>query len=285
KEGAIVRPAVNIPSPGGATGGNPTGVVFSGSATDFKLSNGQPARFIFVGVDGILSGWNGAAGNNALLIKNNSATSAYTGLTLASNGGANYLYAADFRGGKIAVWDNAFTPVSMPFKDPNLPSGYSPFNIQIVGSWLYVLYAKVGPDGEDQAGAGNGYVSIFTTAGVFVKRFASRGTLNSPWGIAATPAGFFDDMDGDKDDGKSKTIIPESVLLVGNLGDGRINVYSEGGDFIGQLKSHGRTIVIEGLWALSFPPATATTIDPNRLYFTAGPDDEKHGLFGYIIKD
>src|SRR6185369_11150632 len=104
KEGAIVRPAVNIPSPGGATGGNPTGVVFSGSATDFKLSNGQPARFIFVGVDGILSGWNGAAGNNALLIKNNSATSAYTGLTLAANGGANYLYAANFRAGRIDVW-------------------------------------------------------------------------------------------------------------------------------------------------------------------------------------
>jgi uncharacterized protein (TIGR03118 family) len=285
KEGAIVRPAVNIPSPGGPTGGNPTGVVFSGSATDFKLSNGQPARFIFVGVDGILSGWNGAAGNNALLVKNNSATSAYTGLTLASNAGANYLYAADFRAGKIAVWDNTFAPVSMSFKDPHLPSGYSPFNIQIVGSWLYVLYAKVGPDGEDQAGAGNGYVSIFTTAGAFVKRFTSRGTLNSPWGIAATPAGFFDDMDGDKDDGKSKASIPESVLLVGNLGDGRINVYSEGGDFIGQLKSHGRTIVIDGLWALSFPPVTATTIDPNRLYFTAGPDDETHGLFGYIIKN
>jgi uncharacterized protein (TIGR03118 family) len=283
KEGATVRAAVNIPSPGGATGGNPTGVVFSGSATDFMLSNGQPARFIFVGVDGILSAWSGAAGNNALLIKNNSATSAYTGLTLAANGGANYLYAADFRAGKIAVWDKTFAPVSMPFKDPHLPSGYSPFNIQVVGSWLYVMYAKVGADGEDQPGYGNGYVSIFTTAGAFVKRFASRGTLNAPWGIAATPAGFFDDMDDDKNKGKGN--IPETVLLVGNFGDGRINVYSEDGDFIGQLKAHGRTVVIDGLWALSFPPVTATTIDPNRLYFTAGPDDETHGLFGYIIKD
>jgi len=289
KEGVTVRPPVNIPSPGGATGGNPTGVVFSGSATDFILSNGQPARFIFVGVDGILSAWNGAAGNNALLVKNNSATSAYTGLTLAANGGANYLYAANFRTGKINVWDKTFAPVAMAFTDPGIPSGYSPFNIQVVGSWLYVLYAKVAPDGTDQPGPGNGYVSIFTTAGSFVKRFASRGVLNAPWGIAMTPTGFFDDLDDDNN-GKSGNShsgggIDESVLLVGNFGDGRINVYTQDGQFLGQLKSHGRTIEIEGLWALTFPPVTATTIDPNRLYFTAGPKDETDGIFGYIIKD
>ncbi len=85
--GGEVRPPVAIPSPGGPTGGNPTGIVFSGSATDFLLSNGQPARFIFVGVDGILSAWNGAAGNTALLIQDNSATSVYTGLAIAASGG------------------------------------------------------------------------------------------------------------------------------------------------------------------------------------------------------
>lgn len=290
KEGATVRPPVNIPSPGGPTGGNPTGVVFSGSASDFMLSNGQPARFIFVGVDGILSAWNGGAGSNAFLIKNNSATSAYTGLTLAANGGANYLYAANFRTRKIDVWDKTFTPVAMTFKDPTLPSGYSPFNIQVVGSWLYVLYAKVASNGEEQAGAGNGYVSIFTTAGNFVKRFASKGSLNAPWGIAMTPAGFFEDMDADdSSSGKSghghSDDFDEPLLLVGNFGDGRINVYTQDGQFLGQLKSHGRTVVIDGLWALSFPPATATTIDPHRLYFAAGPNDEKDGLFGYIIKN
>jgi uncharacterized protein (TIGR03118 family) len=241
-------------------------------------------------VDGILSAWNGGAGNNAFLVKNNSATSAYTGLTLAANGGANYLYAANFRAKKIDVWDKTFAPVAMTFKDPGIPSGYSPFNIQVVGSWLYVLYAKVGPDGKDQPGAGNGYVSIFTTAGNFVKRFASKGYLNAPWGIAMTPTGFFEDLDGDDSkSGKSghgnSDDFDEPLLLVGNFGDGRINVYTQDGQFLGQLKSHGRTVVIDGLWALSFPPVTATAIDPNRLYFTAGPDDEQHGLFGYIIKD
>lgn len=287
KEGTTVRPPVNIPSPGGPTGGNPTGVVFNGG-TDFVLSNGQPARFIFVGVDGILSGWNGAAGNTALLVKNDAATSAYTGLTLATNGGANFLYAADFRAGKIAVWDRTFTPVTMTFKDPGIPSGYAPFNIQVVGTWLYVQYAKVGPDGRDEPGLGKGFVSVFTTAGAFVKRFASRGLLNAPWGIASAPASFFVDMEAmaaNSKSGKHDDFDDEPLVLVGNFGDGRINVYRENGQFLGQLKGHGKTITIDGLWAISFPPATATTIDPNRLYFTAGPDEETDGLFGYLIKE
>ena len=299
KEGKTLRPPVAIPSPADTIGGNPTGIVFNGVATDFILSNSKPALFIFVGVDGILSAWNGTisvGGKRAVVIKNNAATASYTGLTLASNNGANYLYAADFRGGKITVWDNAFNKVPMTFKDPNLPSGYSPFNIQVVGGdKLYVEYAKVGSDGRDQAGFGNGYVSIFKTNGDFVKRFASKGTLNAPWGITQAAPGFFADMDDDNDDssgdGHNKVSDKhgdddnQPLILVGNFGDGRINVYRQNGDFIGQLKTHnGHIITIPGLWALSFPPATATAIDPNRLYFTAGPDDEKDGLFGYLIK-
>src|ERR1700754_463072 len=315
-EGAIVRAPVKIPSPGQTVGGLPTGVVFSGGK-GFKISNGQASNFLFVGVDGILSGWNGAANTRALLIKNNSATSSYTGLALASNGGANYIYAADFRTGKIDVWDTTFTAVSMPFRDPNLPAGYAPFNIQAVGSWLYVQYAKVGPDGRDQAGLGNGFVDIYGTDGRFVKRFASRGSLNAPWGVAMAPAGWLqsNDMmddnghDNGDDHGGGNNSGPgnnngnnsgpgnnnnnrgghdfdenQPVILVGNFGDGRINVFTMDGTYQGQLQSHKRTIVIDGLWALSFPPSTATTVDQNRLYFTAGPDKEADGLFGYIIK-
>jgi uncharacterized protein (TIGR03118 family) len=303
-EGAIVRAPVKIPSPTDTVGGLPTGIVFS-SNKGFKLSNGLGSVFLFVGVDGVLSGWNGAANTRALLIKNNSATSAYTGLALASSGGANYIYAADFRTGKIDVWDTTFAPVSMPFRDPGLPAGFAPFNIQAVGSWLYVLYAKVGPDGQDQAGAGNGFVDIFGTDGSFVKRFASRGTLNSPWGVAMAPAGFLqaanmgdDNGHGNEDKhggnnsggdnsghgGHDDFDASQPVILVGNFGDGRINVFTLDGRYQGQLQSHNRTIVIEGLWALSFPPSTATAIDPNRLYFTAGPDDETAGIYGYLIK-
>jgi uncharacterized protein (TIGR03118 family) len=293
-DGAIVRAPVKIPSPADTVGGLPTGIVFS-NGKGFKLSNGQGSLFLFVGVDGILSGWNGAANTRALLIKNNSATSVYTGLALASNGGANYIYAANFRTGKIDVWDTTFAAVSMPFRDPGLPAGYAPFNIQAVGSWLYVLYAKVGPDGKDQAGMGNGFVDIYNTDGSFVKRFASRGTLNSPWGVAMAPAGFLESKDmgddnskgnGNNNSGQGHNVVDTSqpVILVGNFGDGRINVFTLDGRYQGQLQSQNRTIVIDGLWALSFAPSTATTIDPNRLYFTAGPNKQTDGVYGYLIK-
>jgi uncharacterized protein (TIGR03118 family) len=299
-EGALIpaRPAVNIPSPVDTIGGLPTGVIFAGGK-GFRLPNGVAANFIFVGVDGVLSGWNGPAGNNAIRLKNLSATSSFTGLAISSWGTNNYIYAADFKGGKIIVWDTSFAKVSMPFSDGGIPSGYHPFNIQAVGTWMVVTYAKVGPDGKDQPGSGNGYVSIFRPDGSFVSRLASRGALNAPWGVAAAGGSFLDDNDmGSDDKGDDNghhsgfddnghhggnNSHPDSVMLVGNFGDGRINAYSLNGQFLGQLKTHSRTIVIDGLWALSFAPTTST-IDQGRLYFTAGPDEEKDGLFGYLIK-
>ncbi|HEV2831758.1 MAG TPA: TIGR03118 family protein, partial [Hanamia sp.] len=271
-EGSQVLPAVSIPSPGGATGGHPTGVVFNGT-TDFKLPNGNPARFIFDGVDGVISGWNG--GPAAIKVVDNSSTSAYTGLAIANDGGNNFLYAANFRAGKIDVFDKDWVEVNTkPFMDPNIPAGYAPFNIQTVGQQLYVTYAKVDPaEGEEEKGPGLGYVDIYNTDGSFVKRFVSNGQLNAPWGIAWAPAGFF---------GTDERAQP--AILIGNFGDGHINAYSQDGNFLGQLRAHGNPIVIEGLWAISFPPATATSINSNRLYFAAGPDDEEDGLFGYIVK-
>jgi len=287
-EGVAPRIPVNIPGPAGPATGNPTGIVFNGSA-DFVLSNNAAARFLFVGADGVLSGWNGAAGDNAILIKDNSATSAYTGLAIGVSSGANYIYAADFRSGEIAVWDKDFNPVDMSFEDPSLPHDYSPFNIQAVGDWLYVAYAKVADDGEEEAGVGKGLVSIFNTDGTFVKRFATRDLLNAPWGITQAHKSFFEDPedDGGDDSGrgfKNDHSNDATMILIGNFGDGKINVYTTHGAFVGQLRSHGHPVAIEGLWAIGFAPLTATTIDPNRLYFTAGPEDEEDGLFGYLIK-
>ncbi|HZE85898.1 MAG TPA: TIGR03118 family protein, partial [Puia sp.] len=199
KDGAALRPGVKIPSPADTIGGNPSGIVFN-STKGFLLSNGKTASFIFVGTDGVLSAWNGTisvGGNRAVKISSNPATSSYTGLTLAANGGKNLLYAANFKAGRIDVWDTAWAAVSLPFKDPGLPAGYSPFNIQSVGSWLFVTYAKVAADGTDQAGDGLGFVDIFNPDGSWVKRFASRGPLNDPWGVVEAPAHFYEDSDRD----------------------------------------------------------------------------------------
>jgi uncharacterized protein (TIGR03118 family) len=296
RDGNVVRPAVNIPSPTDPTGGTPTGVVFNFSK-GFVLSNGQPAAFLFVGEDGVLSGWNGAAGNNAIRINAEPSTAEYKGLTMAINGMDTLLYAANFKAAKIDVWDKNFNPVSLPFMDPNLPSGYAPFNVQSISSWIVVNYAKIGTGGDEEDGVGKGFVDVYNPNGSLVTRFASRGLLNAPWGVAQAPPGFFEDNDGDKDDNNSqgndnsqgdnskiKHDPTQPTILVGNFGDGKINAFSLDGEFLGQLRAHGQTIAIEGLWALMFPPSTST-IDPNRLYFTAGPDDEKNGLFGYLIKE
>jgi uncharacterized protein (TIGR03118 family) len=295
-EGAIVRPAVNIPSPMDTIGGAPTGIVFAGGA-GFKLANGQPAAFLFVGDDGVLSGWNGAAGNNALRIADNSASSSYFGLALATWNGSHFLYAADFKTGNIDVWDTTFTKVNLPFKDPGLPASYSPFNIQSIGSWLFVMYAKVGSDGNEIHQVGLGLVDIFNPDGSFVKRFATGGTLNSPWGATMAPSNFLEETDMTNDEGSgpknnsgtnknmgSDNEEQQPVILVGNFGDGHINVFSVAGQFLGLLQNHNRVITIDGLWGLSFAPTTATAIDPMRLYFTAGPNDETEGLFGYLLK-
>ena len=268
KDGNQVLPAVQIPSPGGPSGGNPTGQVFNGSR-GFRLANGNPARFIFVNLDGVISGWNG--GPSASLVKNNN-PDVYTGAAIARSGADSFLYVADFRDAEIETYDTAWNLVSMPFMDPSLPAGYAPFNVQTIDNMLYVMYAKqaIGPA---EAGPGLGYVSIFNTDGSFVKRFVSNGQLNAPWGVAKAPASFWG-AGGEP-----------NMILIGNFGDGRINAYDADGNFHGQLRAHGNPIVIDKLWAISFAPATATTINPNWLYFAAGPNHELDGLFGYITKE
>lgn len=280
-EGAMVRPAVTIPSATGPSGGAPTGVVFNGSSTDFLLPNNQAARFIFAAEGGIISAWNQASGNNAIVVKDNSATASYKGLALATHNGANFLYATNFKMARIDVFDKDYNAVSMAFTDPQIPTGFAPFNVQNVDGMLYVTYAKVGPTGDDVAGMGNGYVDIYTTGGSLVQRFVSAGQLDSPWGIAKAPSTFFgDDNEGDA-----------SIILIGNFGNGRINAYHSNGKFMGELALHPTPgqpqvpLVIHGLWSISFAPVTATSIDPNRLYFTAGPNDEEDGLYGYIKKN
>jgi uncharacterized protein (TIGR03118 family) len=270
--GKTLLAPVSIPSPGAATGGSPTGVVFNGTA-DFMVPNETAAtKFIFVNEDGVVSAWPLGAASAMTVADRSAAGAVYKGCTIAVDGGANFLYAANFKGGTIDVFDKSFNLVTgRAFNDPAIPAGFGPFNIANIGGNLYVTYAKLqGPDNEDdQAGAGNGYVDVFTPDGKLVKNFASKGALNSPWGIAQVPDGFG---------------IERHSILIGNFGDGWINIYDSTGVYKGPLQSNGQPIVVSGLWALDIPFNEYPQADPGKLYFTAGFDGEQHGVFGYFKK-
>ena len=271
-DGGPIFVPIHIPSPGGPTGGLATGQV-AVDGPNFILDNGVAASFIFVGLDGIISAWNPQMGTHAAVVKNNVGQAVYTGLALAvDKGGVNYLYAANALKGTVDVFDWAFRPVmDRPFIDPKLPAGYVPFNVHAVEDYIFVTYSQVGPDGRALKQVGNGVVNVFTKQGVLVRRFAEKGKLNAPWGVAAVPASFFA---GEK---------AQPAILIGNFGDGKINAYSPEGKFISQLKVNNQVVSIDGLWEITLPP-TKSILDQNRLYFTAGPADERDGLFGYLIK-
>jgi len=260
---------VTIPGVGDAQG-TPTGQVFNGTSA----FNSDP--FVFASEDGLVSGWRGALGTTAEVLADNSgAGSVFKGLALATIGSNSYLYAADFHNNQIVVTPSAGAPaLTGNFTDPTLPAGYAPFDIKNIGGQLYVTYALQDAAKHDEVpGAGNGFVDVFDTSGTFVKRLISGGALNSPWGMAIAPAGF--GPFGGK-------------LLVGNFGDGKINVYDPTtGTFLDTLDDqNGNPIAILGLWGLEFGNGAQGT-STDALYFTAGIPEpggavEDHGLFGNI---
>jgi uncharacterized protein (TIGR03118 family) len=268
---------VNIPAPGSATGGTPTGDVFNPSSNFQVTENGVsgPSVFLFATEDGIIAGW---APNvdftNAVTAVDNSANptpdngAVYKGLAIDNH--ANRIYATNFRAGTVDVFDGNFNPIVVPgaFQDNQVPTGFAPFNIQNLGGKLYVTYALQKPDKhDDQAGPGNGFVDVFDTNGILLKRLVQRGVLNSPWGLALAPVHGFGQFGGD--------------LLVGNFGDGTINVFDPNtGANLGTLTdASGNQIQIDDLWGLKFGNNDS---DFNSLFFTAGINDEQDGLFGRI---
>ena len=277
KQGLIVTIATPPLDPNPAT---PTGVVFNGS-TDFKLTlsttpPSNPARFIFVTEDGTISGWNPAANPTHSILKvNNSGSAVYKGVTIAQDNGVNQLYVANFHNGTVDVFDTNFAPVTtLPagaFTDPNLPAGFAPFNVQNIGGKVYVAWAKQDAQKHDEvAGRKLGFVDVFDGAGTLLLRFENGPWLNAPWGLALAPSGF----------GKAS-----GELLVGMFGSGQIATFDPAdGEFEGLLRApRGRPIQIDGLWALRF--GNGASAGPlTTLFFTAGIDDEAHGLFGTITK-
>jgi uncharacterized protein (TIGR03118 family) len=282
---------VTIPPPAGSpaeTTAAPTGIVFNGNTSEFLVNGpGTAAHFIFATEDGTISAWNG--GTSAVLKVDNSAVpspgsgAVYKGLALANSGGADFLFASNFRAGTVDVFDSSFHQVTLAsgaFTDPRLPKGYAPFGIESITppgssqSLLFVTYAKQNAaKHDDVAGMGHGFVDVFDTSGHLLQRVASRGTLNSPWGLAVAPSNF-GKFSGD--------------LLVGNFGDGRINAFkfpqgrSHRFASAGQLAGmNGKPVKIDGLWGLAFGNGAGAG-PTNTLFFTAGVNHEANGLFGTL---
>jgi uncharacterized protein (TIGR03118 family) len=276
-------PPITIAVPPGQTPGtaSPTGQVFNSFASDgaFTLQDGSPATFLFATEDGTISGWNEQAGTQSILAVNEADNPAdgdeaqglgavYKGLAIAQSNNGPVLFAANFRHGTVDMYDKNFDLVKS-FTDPNLPAGFAPFNVQVLDGKLFVTFAmQDSAKHDDVAGAGNGFVDEFSLSGKLIQRVASNGPLDSPWGLAIAPDSF-GKLAGD--------------LLVGNFGDGTIDAYNLKNDkFQGQLTgSDGKPIVIGDLWAIT-PGNGGAGGSANTIYFTAGVQNEAHGLFGSI---
>lgn len=272
--GNAIPLVVQIPTPTASGGGNPTGTVYNGSS-GFVVSKGSasgPARFIFATEDGIIAAWapNVDATHALRVVRCSSAI--YKGLAMSAGGNGAQLYATDFFHAKVDVFDASFKRMALPygaFVDRGIPHGFAPFGIHNINGDIYVTYAKQDAGKKDDVhGPGLGYVDVYTPTGHLIRRVASRGALDAPWGVTLAPAGF----------GRFG-----NALLIGNFGDGRINAYDPISSLpLGSLRDvHYKPIRIDGLWGLAFGNGYLNQ-SVDTLYFTAGPDDEAHGLYGRV---
>ncbi len=292
----VVPLRVKIPLPGGdvstacvpvdpkhppnPTPAAPTGLVWNPTTT-FLVPNqtpSRPATFIFSTENGTIAAWTGGLSPPDVAVLAFTLPGAvYKGLVFGTNANGVFLFATNFHDGTVDVlapngsagYKRLMPPdiIEGAFTDPNIPAGYAPFGIENIDGDLFVSYAKQNKEmHDDVAGPGNGFVDVFDTDGHFLWRFASRGPLNSPWGM--TRASFaFGRFSG--------------LILVGNFGNGKISVFSSQGQFVDELdRPNGKPLVIDGLWKLILGGGRNSSSD--TLYFTAGPNDEKDGLFGTI---
>jgi uncharacterized protein (TIGR03118 family) len=243
-----------------------TGQVFNAVAADFLGD-----KFIFNGEDGRFYAWQPSTGTT-LRYDNSAAGAAYKGLAIGTDSaGKQLIYGADFANAKITVLDASYAPVTLDgdFSDPKLPAGYAPFNAQNIEGKIVVAFAKQKVGGDDEHGAGNGYVDMFDTDGHFERRLVTRGSLNSPWALAVAPASW-GSLAG--------------TLLVGNQGNGHVHAYDihasagYGKEKVvakGTLAIGSKYLVLDGLWALTVGP-------DHQVYFSAGSNHEANGLFGRL---
>jgi len=278
--GGMPGNGVKIPNaPSQQAPGSPTSVMFNGSTTNFLLAPGKPATFLFATEDGTIQGWNSGVNATTAVIEvdnsqfpNKSTGAVYKGATIAAFDGGEYILAANFRSGRIDVFDSNFKPVNVPdecFRDAGIPPGFAPFNVQGIGPNIYITFAQQDAARHDPVGgAGLGFVVVFDRQGRRLARLQHGDWFNAPWGVVQAPSDFG---------------AFSHALLVGNFRGGTIAAFNPiTWRFLGNLlNADGSTISVNGLWALAFGNGGASG-PGSTLFFTAGPDNETNGLFGAL---
>jgi uncharacterized protein (TIGR03118 family) len=258
--------------------GSPTGAMFNGSPTDFLLAPGKPALFIFVTEDGTVQGWNpGVSPNTVIKVDNSQVPDAangavYKGSTIAEINGKRFILAANFRSGRVDVFDTNFNQVHLgeeAFEDDRIPRGFAPFNVQGLGPNLYVTFAKQDAARHDPVGgAGFGFVDVFNSHGRLRQRLQHIDSMNAPWSVVWATHDFGEFS---------------NTILVGQFRGGNVSAFNPvTGRFLGNmLNPDGTTLLIDGLWALRFGN-DGNAGHGTTLFFTAGPNGEVDGLFGTL---
>jgi uncharacterized protein (TIGR03118 family) len=281
-------PVVKVPLE--VTASAPTGTVYNPTSS-FVISQGgvtAPARFLFnenVLEGAQLTGWSGASSPTptTTVVKATKPNAGQLGLALVpgedgygvhsspTGRSGPHLLAADTGGGTIDVYDGAFRSVHLrgAFDDPRRAAEkLGPYNVTYLKGRVYVAYT-------DERGDHNA-VSVFKTDGRFIRRLVTDGPLFGPWGMAVAPRSW----------GRFS-----GALLVGNVGDGKINAFDRrSGRLLGVLSDKaGDPLVNPGLWGLAFGNGVIGT--PDTLLFAAGigsgpggsgDDGYAHGLVGLI---
>lgn len=258
------------------------------NGTPYGIDNGS-AKFVFVTLDGTVNAWRTKTDPGmleAVVVKDYSNIDfaaqglrnrpGFTGVAMTTDKADNRLFVADFSNGRVQSFDNQWTEITAqtPFARPaGLSATYAPFNVQqLADGRIYVAWAEnaleIDDPTEEVPGAGLGRIAAYDREGKLLQDYSAHSLLNAPWGMAIAPDSFG---------------AFAGALLVANFGDGTIAAYDvASGAELGYLRdADGNVISIDGIWGLTFGNGVALG-DAKALYFTAGPNEERDGLFGRL---